>query len=310
VSAAGRERWAVGVDVGGTKTAFGLVASPSGRLAFRTEVATPERAASGAAFLDLVAETVRGLVARGAAAACHVEAVGLAVCELVDAEGAIASAHRVRWQGLPLPRHLAGLPPWRVEADVRAAALAEARWGAGRQFREFLYVSLGTGVSACWVRDGRPHAGARGNALVLASSPQRIADSAGDRPLVASPEELGGGAGLLARYNAEAAVPLGSTQAMLAAAEAGDPLARRVSERGALALGVNLGLAIDILDPEAVVIGGGLGAGSAYYRGLLVEATRPQIWAPATRTLPILAAALGGDAGVVGAAAAAWPAEG
>ena len=72
------------------------------------------------------------------------------------------------------------------------------------------------------------------------------------------------------------------------------------------ALGVAVGFLVNVLDPAAVVVGGGLGlAGGAYWESL-VASTRRHVWADDTRSLPIVPAALGADAGVVGAAATAW----
>ena len=81
-------------------------------------------------------------------------AAGLAVCELVDPGGRVRSAETVDWRGVDL---LADFD-W-VESDVRAAALAEARFGAGRDEPDFLYVSVGTGISHCLMVDGRARVG-------------------------------------------------------------------------------------------------------------------------------------------------------
>ena len=284
----------LGIDVGGSKTLLARVAWPAGRILERETLATPAGAASGAPFLASVAAAA-GRLGRGC------DAIGLSLCELVEPGGRIASAHRLRWQGLAVAEAFAALAPASLEADVRAAALAEARLGAGRGFADFLYVNVGTGISSAWVRDGRPHAGQRGNALLLASSPVTVPLPGGGRWSYV-PEDVAGGAGLLARYNAAALAPAADTRAVLSAAEAGDPLALRLLDEATLALGVNLGLAINLLDPAAVVVGGGLGlAGGLYWSGLL-ERTRAQIWAPATRGLPLLQGSLGGDAAVLGAA--------
>ena len=88
------------------------------------------------------------------------EPVGLAVCELVDPHGRVRSAETVDWRATDL---LADFD--RVESDVRAAALAEARFGAGRAEPDFLYVSVGTGISHCLMSDGRPRVGVRGSAI-------------------------------------------------------------------------------------------------------------------------------------------------
>lgn len=285
----------LGIDVGGSKTALLLVAWPEGRVLARESLPTPAGEASAAPFLAEVAAAARRL------AAGDVAAVGLSLCELVDPAGTIRSAHRLRWQGLAVAEAFAALGPLAIDADVRAAALAEQRLGAGRALPNFLYVNIGTGISSAWVTEQGPWAGQRGNALLLASSPVAVPLPGGGE-FSHVPEDLAGGAGLLGRYNAAATRPLESTPAVLAAAEAGDALARRLVEEAALALGVNLGLAINLLDPAAVVVGGGLGLAGGLYWERLVARTRAQVWAEATRALPILRGALGGEAAALGAA--------
>jgi glucokinase len=91
---------------------------------------------------------------------------------------------------------------------------------------------------------------------------------------------------------------------ILAAVEAGDAAAVEVVETAGKAMGVGIGWLVNVLDPEAVIIGGGLGLAGGLYWNALVESTRSHIWAEAGRELPILAAATAVDAGIIGAAAA------
>jgi glucokinase len=126
--------------------------------------------------------------------------VGVGLCELVDLEGRVVSADTVDWRDVDVTGAFAA-PLVVVESDVRAAALAEARLGAGARRSPFLHVVVGTGASACLVVDGSPYAGARGRAIVLGAPPvERIASGAA----------LPAGAGL-----DEAAAALGQTLAVL-----------------------------------------------------------------------------------------------
>jgi glucokinase len=290
----------IGIDVGGTKTALCVADFPEGRIVERRLLDTSLDPADAAPFLDRVVAAAAGLHDAAAAGGVRCSAIGLSVCELVDLSGDIASTHRLRWRDLPVRTKLRALLPAVVESDVRAAALAEARFGGGRDYRQFLYGNIGTGVSSAWVCDGRPHAGARGNALVLASSPVSFTCPHCGKDGAYVPEDVAGGGGLARALGAA------SARDVLTAAEQGDAAAKRAIAAATRALGVNLGLAVNILDPEAVVIGGGLGrAGGLYWDGL-VASTRAHIWSEATRDLPIRPAALGDDSGLLGAAACAW----
>lgn len=298
--------WTLGIDVGGTKTAFCVARFPEGRITFRETAETPTGADAGAAFLARIARDVGRLLDHAAAAGTPCRAVGLSVCELVNLAGQVTSGHRVPWVGLPVREELARLAPAVVDADVRTAALAEARWGAGRDYDQFLYLNVGTGISSCWVRDGMPHPGARGNALALASSPIAFdCPHCGERGSYVL-EDVAGGAGLAALYSGDGGPARRSAKDVLSAAAAGERDAQALIDRATRALGVSLGLAIDLLDPQAVVVGGGLGAAQGRYWDGLVRATREHIWSEDTRSLPFRPAALGADSALIGAAARAW----
>jgi glucokinase len=159
---------AVGIDVGGTKIAAGLVDGRSGRILAREEVPTrPER--GGEDVLRECAALARSVGGGDAP-------VGIGLCELVDLDGRPVSAETVDWRDLDIQGAF-GAPCVAIESDVRAAALAEARYGDARS--PFLHAVVGTGASLCLVVDGRPYAGARGRAIVLGAPPvERIASGA------------------------------------------------------------------------------------------------------------------------------------
>src|SRR5262245_3531709 len=150
----------IGVDVGGTKIAAGLVAFPKAVVLARRIIPTlPQR--GGEAVLADVERLVSELTHEARASDRRVEGVGVGVCEIVNSAGDIVSANCLPWTSATVRKRLCSIAPVVIEADVRAAALAEARYGAGRDARVTLYVSIGTGIASCLVVDGKPFAGAR-----------------------------------------------------------------------------------------------------------------------------------------------------
>jgi glucokinase len=263
---------AVGIDVGGTKIAGGLVDTDTGALESRFErVTRPERPASEV-LDDCVAMARRLAAGRGDIA------IGMGVCELVDNEGHTQSAQTLDWRELDVVGAFAQVGPAVVESDVRAAALAEARFGGGRGVDELLFVTVGTGISCCLVLGSRAYAGARGNAICFGAPPVENAAS---------------GLALAAAGGRDWA------EEVLA-----DPALDDVVGEAAAALGAGLAWLVNALDPGKVVIGGGLGLADAY-RERAVAAMRPMIFADNTRDVPVVPAELGVDAGVIGAALAA-----
>jgi glucokinase len=297
--------WAVGIDVGGTKIAGGLVRFPEATLAEREVLATRPDRGPDAVLADAAALAER-LLRRAGVEARAVAGVGLGVPELVDLRGRVASGQTIDWRDAPLAERFAAIGPVHVEADVRAAALAEARFGAGRPFRIFAFVTVGTGISSTLVLDGKPFAGARGNALVLASSPMPSACEPCGAPGRLALEDLASGPALVRRYQRRRPGWIGSAADVLDAAASLDPEAIQVVQTAGAALGVVVAFLVNVLDPGAVIVGGGLGLAGGLYWSAFVEAARQHVWAPATRGLPLLPAALGADAGVIGAAAGAW----
>lgn len=255
---------ALGIDIGGTKIALGIIQFPEAQvLTCEIRSTRPER--GGEAILDEVASLAQAMSAKN-----PVQAIGLAICELVDLAGNIVSRNCIDWTTAAVIKRLSPIAPITIEPDVRAAALAEARFGAGKPFRTFLYITIGTGISSCLVIDGKPYTGARGLTGTFASAPLP--------GLKQSLEDLASGAALARRGAA--------------------------ATSGAEALGAGIGLLINTLDPEAVIIGGGLGLSGGAYWDSLIASTRSHIWSPLHRDIPILPAASPHSA-LIGAAAVA-----
>ena len=298
--------YALGLDVGGTKIAAGVVAFPSGEMIMKRVIPTlPKR--GGQELLDDAAGLARNLTQEACGRGIRIESVGIGVAELVDAQGCITSDQTIPWRGVPVAEAFSDLGPVVVESDVRAAALGEAILGAGRTFTLFAYITVGTGISYCLVQERVPFAGARGNALILASAPLTTSCTKCGEVVNETLEEIGSGPALVRRYNQRVhdnAATCGED--VLARAAEGERAAAEVVVQGGKALGNSVGFLVNILDPEGIVVGGGLGLASGLYWSAFETATREHIWSDATRDLPIVRAELGTDSGLIGAAATAW----
>lgn len=294
----------IGVDLGGTKCAAGIVSFPDGSvLTKRWHPTRPQR--GGDAVLADVMNTLREL---RQAAREHgwdePQRVGIGVAELVNPNGEVVSEATIRWKDLDIRRiiHEQLQLPAELDADVRAAARAEAYFGAGRQHTSFLYVTVGTGISAALVSNGKPLVGSRGLTGTFASSRGLIPSDSGT--LVGGPplEHFAAGPALAARYAEQRPGFVGRAEDVCTRAEAGDELACDILMSSGRALGAAIGQLVNIADPEIVIVGGGLGLASGRYWDAMDRSLRTYVWSDQHREIPLLKAELGADAGWIGAA--------
>jgi glucokinase len=301
--------YALALDVGGTKIAGAIVHLNTGWQLVQCERPTlPAR--GGRPVLDDAVALAGELHASATQQGLALAGIGIAVCELVDLGGQVTSGHAVAWEGMPLAEAFAHFGPVLVESDVRAHAWAEAAWGAGRGRRQFVFVTIGTGISSCLVLDGQPYAGARGNALIMASNPvTTLCPACGNAHWVPL-EDFASGPALVLRYNARTQAGVRRAEEVLALAEAGEVDASWVVLTAGRELGASLAWLVNVLDPQVLILGGGLGSASGLYWDSAVESTREHIWSRASRELPIVKAALGPEAALAGAARALAVAQG
>lgn len=285
--------------------AGGVVEFPGGQV-LHSRVIPTEPLRGGELVLQSALALAAELIEQARAARHPVLALGVDVCELVDLRGNITSDKTIKWIGTDVRGRFSRLLPTVVEADIRAAAFAESYFGAGRPYRLFVYVSVGTGISYSLVQDSKPYAGARGNAMLFANTPLTMMSGEPGAPSAPQLEDLASGPGLVALYNRDNKHQLTRAEEIFSAADQGNPKAVQVLEQGGELLGRGVGFLINVLDPEAVIVGGGLGlTGGIYWREFVTSARR-LVWSDTNRDIPILPAALGPDSAMIGAAAVAW----
>ena len=290
-----------GVDVGGTTTSAGIV-TRDGRVV--ASALAPTHGRGPAPVGGTIVALLDRMLERAAAQGVAVGALGIGVPGTVDpTTGVIGESHHTaELNGQPLGRTLGerfGLPAF-VDNDVNALALSEWRFGLGRGARSLVVLAAGTGIGAGIVLDGRLVRGAAGYAGELGHAPVKF----DGRPCWC------GGRGCLAVYAsgrgiAEAA---GGRAAGLVfqAAAAGDDEAAAIVDEACDALGAMLGTIVNGLNPEVLVVTGGVAASFAAREAGVLKAAARHALAPALARTRI--AIVPGDKGttVRGAAALAF----
>ena len=294
----------IGVDVGGTTIKAALIGSDGFEYG-HSEQLTPRQLGPDAVIATIVRaiDELRAQVPEDA----RLRAVGLVVPGVVDAQQGIAVyAANLGWQDLPLRQIVAeaiGLPVV-LDHDVRAAGLAELELGAGRGLQEVLFIALGTGVAAAVITRGRTYAGATGRAGELGHLPvfpegERCA--CGQRGCT---ETYASASALSRRYSASSGISEVPAKDVISRAAAGDPVADRIFTDAVTALARALVHYVLLMDPQVILIGGGMAAsGPALLRPLAREVQAGLAWRPAPR---ISNGEFAGDAGRRGAALLAW----
>lgn len=293
----------LGLDFGGTKHAAGLIEVGARQwLGQRRKLAPP--GSDGSTDRAIMLELADALLA---AHPGELVAIGVSFGGPVDWEAGrvILSHHVPGWEDAPLAEMLRQRygAPVVMDNDANVAGLGEWRFGAGQGCESLLYITVSTGIGGGWVLEGKIHRGADsmageiGHLVVDPNGPECVCGKRGCVEAVGSGTNIG-------RAMNERRRESGWTGAEVnRAAEVGDSGAIAVMETAARALGVGIGYAITLMNPQKVIIGGGVaGAGQVWWRTL--RATTASYVLPQMR-VDIAPAALGGDSPLWGAVALA-----
>ena len=307
----------IGIDVGGTTAKAGVV-DEAGQILYKSSCKTGiERD-----FEDIaadMAELCRHIVRESGHEMAEVAAVGVGIPgEQSPKTGLVAFCNNLGWVDVPLMQRLRdalGLPVY-VDNDANVAALAESAFGASRDVKSSILITLGTGVGGGIVRDQRIHTGAHGvggeighMVVVVDGEPcncghrgcwEKYASATAiirmgralmeEKPDCALARQMGGDA---ANLNAKAVLDL---------AKAGDADCAGIFETYVKYLCVGLANLINIYDPDMFVLGGGVAHAGDFLLDAVRAALGDYVYCPALSWARVELARLGNDAGIIGAA--------
>jgi glucokinase len=308
----------IGVDIGGTKVAAGLV-DAAGRITHKSRVPMVSTG-DGAAGLSCVESAIQAIFAEVPTARAAVTGIGICAPGPLDpTTGVILNPPNVQcWRDYPLAAEVERIfaVPARVDNDANAACLAEARWGAGAGYRNVFFAILGTGIGTGIVFEGKIYHGRTGSAAegghvtidyhgprcgcgkhgcieAYASGPN-IARRTRERLSSGEPSAI---------LQLAGSVDAVRTEHVGEAFRAGDPLAAQILTETSHLLTIWLGTIVDILEPDVMVIGGGVAELMSSFFPAMSAGLKE--WAINQRAgeIPLVLARYGSDAGIAGAAA-------
>jgi len=311
----------VGVDIGGTKVAAGLV---DWKGEIKTQVRTPMVAHGTAGDgLAAVLSAIDLLFTDDGKARALIRGIGICSPGPLDPKtGTVINPPNLPcWRNFPLAAEIEGVysVPVKVENDANAAALAEAYWGAGRGYRHIFYAGIGTGIGTGIVFDRRIYNGRTGAA---AEGGHMSIDYRGPRCGCGKPgciEVLAAGPAIARRARAKLASAKGTRSSISDLAKgdidavtsemvgqayaAGDPLAKETLQETVQLLSLWLSNIVDLLEPDAVIIGGGVAAMLSSFFGDISKGLAEYCINSRCQEIPLLRAHYGIDSGIAGGAA-------
>jgi glucokinase len=308
----------LGIDLGGTKILVAVIAGDQ-RILGRAKRTTPAKE-GGPAIVAAMIDGVDEALENAGLTRQDVVAAGIGSPGPLDVNaGVILFSANLNVKNFPIGPELSAAlnRPVLVQNDVRVGGYAEFRLGAGRGYRDIIAAFVGTGIGGCVILGGEILEGATGNAgelghiIVKAGGPRCGCGARGCMEALASKTAIARRVTKAARKG----LPTVLTEKMgrkggrlksgdlAEAVAAKDLIALKEVHRAAHYLGIGLGSLMNVFGPEIIIIGGGVaGALGSPYIDLVRTAARPQALTDPDGSIKIERAALGDDAGILGAA--------
>lgn len=308
----------IGIDVGGTNVKIALV-DDNGKIIYSNSV--PTYAKMGYEYtVNNIKQAIKDLMKETNTTPSDIEGIGFDFPGQVDCKtGVVKLAPNIPgWVNVPIAQmiedefHI----PTRIDNDVRCAALGELKFGAGRGCENFICITVGTGIGSGIVINGKVVRGATNAAGELGHIKLQMnggpicgcgdtgcleAFASGPAIVAMAQEYIKGGKST--KFREMAAVEGGEiTPYMVAkAAEEGDPVAKRIFEIVGEYIGIGLTSVINLLNPERVIIGGGVAESGELLLGPIRKTIKERAMVVAGNSVEIVPAQLGNSAGVIGA---------
>jgi glucokinase len=308
------------VDIGGTKILTAIF-SPDGKM-LASQVCPTLVDEGMAAVIERLCQFMEECLEKNSLVSSQLAGIGIACAGGIDTRRGVVvtpSPNMPDWVDVPLADIFSkrlGVNTYIVN-DASAAALGEHLYGAGKGVKDLILFTLGTGIGGGIIADGKLYLGAVGSAgelghmTVDVNGPKCGCGNTGCLEMLASGRAIerdaigrlsqGGNSSLYAMVNGK--IDEITAEQVGEAARNGDPLASEIISRAAYYLGIGLVNAVNIFNPEMVVIGGGM----AELGDMLIEPARRMVaeraFSVSSRAVRIVTALLGNEAGVYGAAA-------
>jgi glucokinase len=271
----------VGIDIGGTKTSIGIVDIKKGKVLSKIIIPS-KKFKDDKKNLDNIIITTIELIDNK-----KIKNIGIGVPELINNKGVIKGNYNFNWKNKKLINFFPNKYNVIVDSDVRCHLRAEKFYGHGQKFRNFIYINIGTGLSYSHFKNNQIYTGANGYAIHFASSKITLYNPVNNKKISLIPENFYSGKAIMTFLK------------KFKQSKKQDLLFNNIAD----SLGSLIGNLINSIDPELIVMGGGVVNNNFKFRNLLIKYTRNYILSEDVKKIKILISKSKDDTGLLGAAA-------
>jgi len=270
----------IGIDIGGTKTSIGLVDLKLGKILKKITVSS-KKFKNDKKNLDYIVRETLNFTEN-----IKVKKIGIGVPELINNKGIIRDSYNFKWNNKNLVNYFPKKFNTKVDSDVRNHLRAEKYFGYGKVSKNFIYINIGTGLSYSHFKDNKIYSGSNGFAIHFASSKITLYNPKNNQKTSIVPEDLYSGKSIMKYLN-----KYKNNKKKLS-------YLNNISESLASLIG-NL---VNSVDPNMIVLGGGVVVNNKVFRSLLINHIRKYIFSNDAKSIRIVLSKLKVDTGLIGAA--------
>ena len=268
----------IGVDIGGTKTVIGIIDDQTGKVVEKFLIPSKKHR-DDKKNLYIIIKHILDLSNKN-----KIKNIGIGVPELINNKGIIKGNYNFNWHNKNLVNYFPKNLNIIVDSDVRCHLRAEKYFGVAKNYTNFAYINIGTGLSYAQYKDGKIYSGAKGYAIHFASSKIILYDWKKNNKTSLIPEEY---------YSGKEIIKILSINNNIKK--------KKILNNVAESLASLIGSLINTIDPDKLVLGGGVIINIAYFKKILIDHIRKFILADEVKKINIKTSKLTDSTGVIGA---------
>lgn len=268
----------IGVDIGGSKTVIGIIDDQTGKV-IKKIVIPSKKHKDDKKNLNIIIKHILDLSNKN-----KIRNIGIGVPELINNKGIIKGNYNFNWHNKNLVNYFPKNLNIIVDSDVRCHLRAEKYFGVAKNYTNFAYINIGTGLSFAQYKEGKIYSGAKGYAIHFASSKITLYDWKKNKKISLIPEEY---------YSGKEIIKVLSINNNIKK--------KKILNNIAESLASLIGSLINTIDPDKLVLGGGVIINIAYFKKILIDHIRKFILADEVKKINIKTSKLTDNTGVIGA---------